>query len=109
SVRRSRAPCRRHAESRSVSDPLVSIVMPVRNGARWLGEAIDSALGQTMPSLELIVVDNGSTDETPQIVAGYAGRDRRVVALREARPGAAAARNAGIAVARGDWIASLDA
>jgi glycosyltransferase involved in cell wall biosynthesis len=92
-----------------MATPLVSIVMPVRNGARWIGAAIDSALSQTMPSLELIVVDNGSSDETPQIIAEYAARDPRIVALHEATPGAAVARNTGRARAAGRWIASLDA
>lgn len=91
-----------------MSDVVVSVVMPVRNGARWVATAIDSILLQSMRDFELIVVDNSSTDETPHILAGYAARDRRVVAIRETVLGAAAARNAGLAIARGDWIASMD-
>jgi hypothetical protein len=62
-----------------------------------------------MRSLEVIIVDNGSIDETPQIVAAYARRDSRVVPSHEPIPGAAAARNAGLVRARGEWIASMDA
>lgn len=92
-----------------MADPVVSIVMPVRNGVRWIGEAIESVLAQTMRQFELIVVDNGSTDDTPRIIAGYASRDPRVLTMREATPGAAAARNTGRKSSTGRWIASLDA
>src|SRR5690348_16899798 len=92
-----------------MSAPLVSFVMPVRNGARWIGEAIESALGQTMKEIELVVVDDGSTDDTASVVAGYQGRDARVKLLQRDGRGAAAARNTGRENAAGRWIASLDA
>src|SRR3954469_11982595 len=58
--------------------PRVSIGMPVRNGAKYIREAIDSILAQTFTDLELIVCDNASTDSTEQIVRNYAARDPRV-------------------------------
>jgi glycosyltransferase involved in cell wall biosynthesis len=90
-----------------VSGPTVSVVMPTHNRAGMLSRAIESVLIQTHSDLELIVVDDGSTDETPAIVAAIA--DPRIVYVRlEARSGAAVARNTGIRHARGALIAFQD-
>lgn len=86
-------------------NPLVSIVIPAFNRAAYIGEAIDSALAQTYTHRELIVVDDGSTDQTAQIVLAYGDR---VALIRQANAGASAARNTGIARAGGDLIALLD-
>ncbi len=83
----------------------VSVIIPAHNHARYLREAIDSALEQTLPPLEVIVVDDGSTDATPQILTEYGERIR---ALRQHNQGVAAARNTGIAASRGDYVAFLD-
>lgn len=83
----------------------ISVIIPVWNRAREVSSAIDSALAQTLPPLEVIVVDDGSTDETPEVLARYGDRIRVV---RQSNQGVAAARNAGIAVARGDLVAFLD-
>lgn len=87
--------------------PLVSIIIPCRNGAAWLGAAIESCLGQSWKHLEIIVVDDGSTDGSRDVAARY--RDRGVVARDSPRRGASAARNAGLAQARGEFIQFLDA
>lgn len=88
--------------------PRVSVVMAVRDGARYVAEAVSSVLGQSAEDLELIVVDDGSRDPTPQVLDGF--RDRRIVRLRNERPvGAAAARNRAIGAARGAFIAIHDA
>jgi glycosyltransferase involved in cell wall biosynthesis len=89
--------------------PQMTVLMPVRNGARWLAEAIESVLGQTLSDLELLVVDDGSTDATPTILAGYADRDSRVHVLRQEPEGLVAALNRGLAVARAPLVARLDA
>jgi GT2 family glycosyltransferase len=88
--------------------PRISVVMPVRNSARWLAAAIDSVLGQSFADFELIVVDDGSTDESPAIAAGYAGRDARVRVIRQEHRGVPAALNRALAVARAPLIARLD-
>lgn len=89
-----------------MSEPLVSCVIPVWNGQTYLASAIDSVLGQTRGALEAIVVDDGSTDQTPLVIASYGSRVRTT---RQENAGHGAARNAGIAMARGEFIAFLDA
>ena len=89
--------------------PLVSVIIPVYNGVRFIGESIDSALQQTYGNLEVIVVDDGSTDGTLALLNDYAAKDARIRVLSQPNRGVSAARNAAIAVARGEFIAPLDA
>ncbi len=89
--------------------PAVSVVMSVRDGERYLAAAIESVLTQTMRDLELVVVDDGSTDSSPQILAAYASKDDRVVVHRHANAGLAISLNRGIGYARSPLIARLDA
>ena len=93
-------------ETSANAAPLVSVVMPAYNSARYIVEAIDSALQQDYPALEIIVVDDGSTDDTVVIVTGYGDKVRL---LTQKNRGSAAARNLGIQHARGKYIAFLDA
>ena len=88
-----------------MNPPLVSCIVPVFNGERYLAEAVDSILAQTYRPLELIVVDDGSTDGTPGIVRAYGTRVRGV---RQENAGAPAARNRGLRAARGELVAFLD-
>ena len=87
---------------------LVSVVMPAYNAAATIVASIGSVLAQTHRELELIVVDDGSRDETAALVEAEVARDSRIVLLRQANAGVAAARNAGIDAARGTCIAFLD-
>ncbi|MGI8927593.1 MAG: glycosyltransferase family 2 protein [Tepidiformaceae bacterium] len=88
-------------------DPVsISVVIPAYNAAAYLGEAIESALAQPWPALEVIVVDDGSTDGTAAIAAAFGSPVRSV---RIEHGGAGAARNAGVAAARGELLAFLDA
>lgn len=89
-----------------MSDPLVSIVITCYNTGRYLWETLESALAQTYRRREIIVVDDGSTDDTTAVVKPYLGRIRF---LQRPHGGLAAARNAGLAVANGDYISLLDA
>jgi glycosyltransferase involved in cell wall biosynthesis len=84
----------------------VSCIVPVFNGERFLSDAVDSILAQVHRPIEIIVVDDGSTDGTPGVIAGYGDRVR---GLRQANTGPAAARNAGVGSARGEFVAFLDA
>jgi glycosyltransferase involved in cell wall biosynthesis len=86
--------------------PAVSVVMPAYNRERYVGEAIESVLAQTFSDFELIVVDDGSTDATPQRVASL--RDPRIRLLRREHRGISAAMNAGLRTARGAYVARLD-
>ncbi len=91
------------------SRPTVSVVMSVYNGEAFLPEAIESILGQTLREFEFLVVDDGSTDRTAEILAGYASRDRRVRVVRHENKGRAASLNVGIGLATGKYIARMDA
>ncbi len=87
--------------------PLISVLMPVYNGKRFLQQAIDSILGQSFHNFELIVVDDGSTDATPAILARYT--DSRLVVIRhESNQGVIAARNSAVCAARGKFFAMMD-
>lgn len=91
---------------RSADQPLVSVIIPAYNAQDFIGEAIRSVLEQNYPHIELIVVDDGSTDRTAQEARAFG---ERVRVLEKANGGAAAARNYGISVAQGELIAFLDA
>lgn len=84
----------------------VSVVIPAHNHANFLREALASVFGQTVRPSEVIVVDDGSTDETPKVLGTYEGRIR---VLGQSNRGVAAARNAGAMAARGELLAFLDA
>jgi glycosyltransferase involved in cell wall biosynthesis len=96
-------------DTASPENPLVTVLIPVFNGERFLAEAIDSVRSQTYANLEILVVDDGSSDATPDILRALASGDCRIVVLRKANGGIAAALNAGIAAARGDYLARMDA
>jgi GT2 family glycosyltransferase len=87
--------------------PAVSVILPTHNRAATVGRAIKSVLASTFSDLELIVVDDGSTDQTAAVVSSYADPRMRFVRL-DANRGVAAARNAGIAAATSEWLAFQD-
>ena len=90
------------------SSPRVTVLLAVRDGARYLREALVSVLEQSFTSFELLVVDDGSTDETPEILQSY--RDSRLVVLHNAHSvGLTRSLNIGLRAARGEYIARLDA
>ncbi|MBX3016098.1 MAG: glycosyltransferase family 2 protein, partial [Caldilineaceae bacterium] len=87
----------------------LSVVMPVYNSAAYLATAIESILTQTHPDFELIMADDGSTDESAQIIHAYAARDQRIRPLFLSHGGQAKAGNACVMAARGRWLARMDA
>lgn len=95
--------------SSSSRPPLVSVITPVFNGAPWLREALDSALAQTFRSLEIIVVNDGSTDDSLAIARDRAVGDSRIRIIDQPNAGLPAARNRALRAARGAYLALLDA
>ncbi len=98
-----------HSVGRPVGSPAVSVVISVYNGERFLRQAIESVLAQSLGDLELVAVDDGSTDASWQILNDYASSDSRIAIHRQANQGRAAALNRGITLARAPYVARLDA
>ena len=88
---------------------MISVVLPVRDGERWLDAALVSIRQQTVEEIEIVVVDDGSVDASLAIAVRHAAEDDRVRVVELAGGGLPAALNAGIAEATGDWIARMDA
>ncbi|HWO40250.1 MAG TPA: glycosyltransferase [Candidatus Eisenbacteria bacterium] len=86
--------------------PAVSVIIPAYNCERFIGEALQSVLEQSFRDFEIVVVDDGSTDGTSDIVNSFTGP---ITCYRQPNKGAAAARNLGLSLAKGDWVALLDA
>ena len=89
--------------------PSVSVIIPAYNAADTLAETLASVVAQTWPNVEVLVVDDGSTDATADIVEMIAEQHHQVRLIRQTNAGVAAARNAGLREARGDLVAPLDA
>lgn len=94
---------------RNIIHPRVSVVMAVCNGERHVRQAIESILNQTFGDFECIIIDDGSTDGSPDIIAEYAVGDGRIHMVRQANAGLTVSLNRGIARARGEYIARMDA
>ena len=86
----------------------ISIIMPVYNGERFLEKSLDSALSQDLIDIELVCVDDGSTDKSLDILKKYKQKDKRVVILMQTNQGSGAARNLAISHAKGEFITFLD-
>jgi glycosyltransferase involved in cell wall biosynthesis len=93
----------------SANTPAVSVIMPVHNGVAWLLDAIASVLQQSLGDLELVIVDDGSTDGSCEAIDCLVRRDRRIRVLRQRHLGVAAALNRGLEAARAPFVARLDA
>lgn len=89
--------------------PVLSVVVPVYNVQGYVAACLDSVLGQTLEQLEVIVVDDGSSDRSPQILADYARRDPRIHIITQGNQGLGAARNVGVDVATAPFLTFLDA
>src|SRR4051812_10668575 len=89
--------------------PLISVVMPVYNCQRYLASAIGSILTQSYADFEFVIVDDGSTDRSREIIEGFAKKDSRVKLISRPNTGIVGALNDGVAAARGKYIARMDA
>ncbi len=94
---------------RGRKSPAISAVMPAYNSESFVAEAIESILGQTFGDFEFVIVDDGSTDRTADIIRDYARRDDRILPLFLEHGGSPSAANAAVGHARGAWIARMDA
>lgn len=89
-------------------NPLISVIVPVYNTSEYLRKCLDSICGQTYRNLEIICVDDGSTDNSAQILQEYASKDPRVKIIIQKNAGPSAARNAALDIAAGEWITGVD-
>src|SRR5260370_35831886 len=94
---------------KAMSSPMVNVVMSVFNGEEFLSETIDSVLNQSFRDFEFVIVDDGSTDATADILSKYALRDARIRVLREGKRGCCASLNLGVSLANGKYVANNDA
>lgn len=92
-----------------MSNPLISVIIPAYNVGSFFDNCIDSIVNQTYADLEIIIVDDGSTDGTPKNCDAWAEKDNRINVVHKKNGGAASARNAGLEIASGDYIAFVDA
>ena len=97
-----------YLEKKPYGDPKVSMVIPAYNAENYVARCIDNVLAQTQPDVEIVVVNDGSTDHTKEIIDWYAEKYANVVALYQENRGAATARNIGIEYANGEYIGFVD-
>lgn len=89
-------------------EPKISVIIPIYNTAEYLPRCLDSILNNTFKNLEVLCINDGSTDESAAIIERYAIQDARVIAVNKANAGVSAARNTGLDMATGDYIAFVD-
>ncbi len=89
-------------------NPLISVIIPVYNAEQYLDECVGSVVGQTYANLEIILVDDGSADNSPQMCDTWAKNDSRIRVVHKENGGASSARNAGLDIAKGDYIGFVD-
>lgn len=90
-------------------EPKVSVIVPLYNAAQYLHQCIKSILSQSFKDFELILIDDGSTDDSLKICKSYEQSDNRIIVISETNGGVSKARNRGLNVAKGKWIAFVDA
>ena len=91
------------------NEPIISVIMPVFNGGDLLNKAIESILGQTFENFEFIIINDGSTDETAEVVRGYASSDSRIIFIDQDNIGLTKSLNKAIKTSKGNYIARMDA
>ena len=89
--------------------PLISIIIPVYNAQRYLHRCLQSIISQTYQNFEVILVNDGSTDNSYQVCQEFTNKDKRITVITQTNSGASSARNRGIEIAKGEWITFIDA
>lgn len=92
-----------------VTAPLISVIIPVYNVEQYLRKCVDSVRAQTYRNLEIILIDDGSTDSSSRICDEYAAQDSRIKVIHQKNQGVSAARNAGLKIAKGEYVGFVDA
>lgn len=95
-------------ELNTINKIKVSVIVPVYNVEKYLKEAMDCIINQTLKEIEIICVDDGSTDSSLDILNKYADKDNRIIILEQENQGAGVARNTGLDIARGEYLSFLD-
>ena len=95
-------------ESKKKAEPLISVIVPVYNVEKYINKCVDSIIGQDYANLEIILVDDGSPDNCGKICDEYKKLDKRVKVIHKSNGGLSSARNAGIEIAKGDYIGFVD-
>ena len=90
-------------------NPLVSVIIPVYNAEKYIAKCINSLIEQTLQNFEVIVVNDGSTDNTPDILKELAKEDSRIIVINQSNQKQGAARNRGLEIAKGKYITFVDA
>ena len=91
-----------------MDNPKVSIIVPVYNVESYLAQCLDSLIEQTLTDIEILCLDDGSTDGSPELLDAYAAKDARIRALYRENCGVAETRNVGVGLARGEYILFVD-
>ena len=91
-----------------MAKPIVSILIPVYNVENYLEKCLDSVISQTMNNIEIICVNDGSTDHSGEILEKYQKKDKRIIVVNKENGGLPSARNAGLEIARGKYIGFVD-
>lgn len=89
-------------------EPLVSVIVPIYNVEKYLNKCVDSIINQTLENIEIILVDDGSTDSCGEIIDEYARKDNRIIVIHKENSGQSSARNMGLDIARGKYIGFVD-
>ena len=92
----------------AMTNPLITIVVPIYKVEKYLGRCIDSLVAQTYPNIEIILADDGSPDRCGAICDEYAQKDSRIKVIHQENKGVAAARNAALDIAQGEYIMFVD-
>ncbi len=93
----------------NLNQPLISVIIPAYNAEEFIAKTLESVLSQTYQNIEILVVDDGSTDTTAQIIKSFAQKDRRIILLQQSNAGVAVARNLAYLHSKGEYIAPIDA